>query len=144
MLTLHVATALLAVTGVGDTALLDFHAQWCGPCKQMAPAVDRLIADGQPVLKIDIDQQPELAQKYGVTAVPTFVMVVNGQEVARESGAVSAQRLQAMLAMKPAAAAPVTAPANARPATFPAHPAQRPMRDSLVYPELRQVRSSTV
>jgi thiol-disulfide isomerase/thioredoxin len=68
--------------------LLDFHAEWCGPCKQMRPAVEQLRDKGYPVRSIDIDASPELAERYGVGQVPTFVVVDRaGKELARNSGA---------------------------------------------------------
>jgi thioredoxin len=90
--------ALLAVAlSSGDTVLLDFYADWCGPCRQMDPVVHDLQAAGYPIRKINIDNERQLAAKFGVTGIPCFVLVVDGQEVKRLSGAQSRQELQKLL-----------------------------------------------
>jgi thiol-disulfide isomerase/thioredoxin len=67
--------------------LLDFHASWCGPCQQMRPAVQKLVERGYPVKSIDIDASRELAQRYNVTAVPTFIIIdARGEVLERTSG----------------------------------------------------------
>lgn len=68
--------------------VLDFTATWCGPCRQMRPAVEELTRKGYPVRPVDIDQSPELAEKYKVTGVPTFVVIdrASGRELGRTSG----------------------------------------------------------
>jgi thiol-disulfide isomerase/thioredoxin len=93
-----VVCALGASTAsANETVLLDFTASWCGPCRQMLPVVDRLAAEGLPVRKIDIDAQPELAKRFGVTGVPCFVMLSQGREVGREVGATSYETLRALV-----------------------------------------------
>ncbi len=96
---LHAVVACLAMTGAGQTELLDFTATWCGPCRQMAPMVDALAAQGNPIRKVDYDQNRELVVRYNVTAIPCFVMLVDGQEVDRAVGGVSQVRLQQMLSL---------------------------------------------
>ena len=79
---------ILAHEGV---ALVDFGATWCGPCKTMEPLVDELAKeyDGRARIgKVDIDTAGELAARYGVTAVPTFVVFRAGKVVEQFSGAV--------------------------------------------------------
>jgi thiol-disulfide isomerase/thioredoxin len=74
--------------------LLDFHAEWCGPCRQMRPAVEQLVERGYPIRSIDIDESPEMAERYGVSQVPTFVVVDrSGKELARNAGAQPAASL---------------------------------------------------
>jgi thiol-disulfide isomerase/thioredoxin len=92
--------ALIAATGTpsSDAAdlpvLLDFHAEWCGPCRQVRPAVEQLIRKGYPVKSIDIDKDVRVATKYGVDRVPTFVVIdAEGRELDRSSGPQSASAL---------------------------------------------------
>jgi len=76
-----------------ETVLLDFTAAWCGPCRQMQPTVDRLAASGVPVRKVDIDREPALAKRFGVTGVPCFVMISAGRETGRIVGGTSYDNL---------------------------------------------------
>ena len=86
-------------TAVADgTALIDFHASWCGPCKQIAPIVDELAAEyhdrGLKVGKVDIDQAQELAVRFGIMSVPTLLFFKDGQKVDEIRGAVGRQVLE--------------------------------------------------
>lgn len=65
--------------------LLYFTSSWCQPCKQLAPIMDE-VANEVPVRKVDIDNEPTLAQQYGVRSVPTIVLVENGNEKERLVG----------------------------------------------------------
>ena len=70
--------------------LIDFFAEWCGPCKMMAPVIDELARDyaGRlKVVKVDVDEAAETAAAFGVTAMPTFVVVKDGKETFRRIGA---------------------------------------------------------
>jgi len=86
MVSLKAAVAAVALCGGGQTVLYDFSAEWCGPCRAMAPKVDALAARGYPVRKVDIDQHPDLARRFRVGPIPCFVMVVDGREVDRQVG----------------------------------------------------------
>ena len=77
--------------------LVDFYADWCGPCKMMAPVVEQLaeeLADKAKVGKLNIDESMDIAGKYKVMNIPTFLVFKNGQEKARIVGAVSKNELQ--------------------------------------------------
>lgn len=93
-----VITLLAAALASAETVLLDFSADWCGPCQQMKPIVQQLAAAGHPVREVNVDRDRSLAAKYRVTSIPCFVMLVDGQEVDREVGGVSRSRLEQMLA----------------------------------------------
>jgi len=70
--------------------LIDFFAEWCGPCKMMAPVLDEVARDyaGKlKVVKVDVDESGEIAARFGVTAMPTFVVVKDGIETYRRIGA---------------------------------------------------------
>ena len=63
-----------------------FSAQWCGPCKMLGPLMEELNTEGYGVQKVDVDSNTELSQKYGIRNIPTVVLTVNGEEVARKVG----------------------------------------------------------
>jgi thioredoxin 1 len=71
--------------------LVDFGAEWCGPCKMIAPAVEQLSTELQgkaKVVTIDVDEQNEIAARYGIMSIPALVVFKGGQEVDRIVGAV--------------------------------------------------------
>ena len=81
------------------TVLVDFYATWCGPCKALAPRLEEVAAESPRarIVKVDIDDSPELAARYGVDSVPTLLVFKDGQLVAKQSGVASKARLKAML-----------------------------------------------
>ena len=92
--------ALLAAAGSPESdvksepVMLDFHAEWCGPCQRVRPAIQQLIRDGYPIEQIDIDHDPKLASRYHVQGVPTFIVLdASGRELDRTSGLQSAADL---------------------------------------------------
>lgn len=80
--------------------LVDFHAAWCGPCKMLAPIISELEnnRDDFYVGKIDIDDEPELARKYGIEAVPTLLLFQNGEIKNKSVGYLSKEALEKFLA----------------------------------------------
>lgn len=66
--------------------LVDFFAQWCGPCKMIAPSLENLASEGFKVVKVDIDVQEALKEEYDIMSVPTMVFLKDGKEVQREVG----------------------------------------------------------
>lgn len=76
--------------------LVDFYATWCGPCKAMAPVLDRFkqeMGEKVRVLKIDVDKNPAVAAKYGIRGVPTFILFKQGNIVWQRSGGMDLQTL---------------------------------------------------
>ena len=70
-----------------------FSASWCQPCQQFGPVMDRVAKQGIPVNKIDIDYTPDVTTKYNVKSIPTVILVENGQEVKRFTGARSFEQV---------------------------------------------------
>lgn len=80
--------------------LYDFFATWCGPCKIQTPIIDKLAAklgDAADVQKVDVDQHPELSNKYQISVVPTLIIEKDGKIVHRLEGVTDADRLEALL-----------------------------------------------
>ena len=80
--------------------LVDFFATWCGPCRMVAPVIDEIAAEkagSLAVYKVDIDQSPDLAGRYGVSSVPTLIAFENGQVKNQTLGAQPKQNILAML-----------------------------------------------
>lgn len=79
--------------------LVDFYATWCGPCRMLAPILDEIAAEREDikVVKIDVDQEPELAAQYKVVSIPSVFVIQNGEVVAQSLGAKPKSQLLAML-----------------------------------------------
>jgi thioredoxin 2 len=80
--------------------LVDFYADWCGPCKIVAPILDE-IAHGRAgallVLKLDTDRNPATTARFGVQGIPTLIAFAHGREVARQTGAAPRTQIEALL-----------------------------------------------
>lgn len=79
--------------------LVDFYASWCGPCKALAPTLEEVAVESPraKVVKVNIDDSPELAARYGVNSVPSLMVFKDGRLVARHEGVVGKTRLKTML-----------------------------------------------
>lgn len=81
----------------GETAvLIDFSAEWCQPCKMMPPILKQVssqLGDKVRILKIDVDKNPAIAQKWGIQSVPTMMIFRNGKQVFRQAGVLQAPQL---------------------------------------------------
>lgn len=87
MVSVQIAALVVALSGVGETVLLEFQAPWCAPCRTMDSTIAQIQQAGYPVRKINIDQDRTLAAKYHVESIPCFVLLVDGQESGRVLGA---------------------------------------------------------
>ncbi|MBQ2753468.1 MAG: thioredoxin [Firmicutes bacterium] len=79
--------------------LLDFWATWCGPCRMVSPVIDEIADERSDIKvgKINVDEQMELAAKYGVMSIPTLMVIKNGEVVNQSVGAVPKANILAML-----------------------------------------------
>jgi thioredoxin 1 len=81
-------------------ALVDFWAEWCGPCKMIAPLLDEAAkeySDKMSVVKLNVDESPNIAQKFGIRSIPTLMLFKDGAVQAQKLGAMSKSQLQEFL-----------------------------------------------
>ena len=91
---------LVVLTQSEKPVLVDFFATWCGPCKAMHPVLEELkgqIGEAARIVKIDVDQHEELAAKYRIQAVPTFIIFKKGEAVWRHSGVIKGSELKTVI-----------------------------------------------
>ena len=88
------------VKGSDKPVLLDFYADWCGPCRMVSPIVDEIARENPQYLvgKINVDQEPELAQRFGVFSIPTLTVIKNGNILSQSAGLKSKAEILSMLA----------------------------------------------
>jgi thioredoxin 2 len=89
------------IAGADVPVVVDFHADWCGPCKIMAPILDEFAHAHRGevlVVKLDTDRSPKTAEQFGIRGIPTLIVFRGGQEAARRTGVVSREELEDLLA----------------------------------------------
>jgi thioredoxin 1 len=80
--------------------LVDFSAEWCGPCKMLAPIlqeVKKKVGDSATIIKIDVDRNPALSETFQIQGVPTLILFKEGKVLWRQSGLLQANQIQAVL-----------------------------------------------
>jgi thioredoxin 1 len=79
--------------------LVDFWASWCGPCKMVSPMVDQIAEEHDDFIvgKVNVDEQPDIAQKYGIMSIPTLMVFKNGEVTNKQVGAVPKDRIVALV-----------------------------------------------
>ena len=81
---------------IKEKVLVDFYANWCGPCKMLSPILERTNSELE-VIKVDVDSFEDLARKYGVMSIPTLILFENGKEIKRNIGFISEEQLEKFL-----------------------------------------------
>lgn len=82
-----------------QTVLIDFWADWCGPCRMLSPIIDQVAADHSDVKigKVNVDEQPELAARFGVMSIPTLIVFRNGEKIEESVGLIPKEQIEALL-----------------------------------------------
>lgn len=79
---------------IKERVLVDFYADWCGPCKMLAPLLEKV--DNIDILKVNVDAFPDLAANYGIMSIPTLILFENGKEIKKEIGFKTLEEIKKM------------------------------------------------
>lgn len=79
-----------------DRVLVDFYANWCGPCKMLSTELEK-VSSSIKVIKVDVDEFEEIARKYGVMSIPTIILFENGKELKRNVGFIDNKNIEKFL-----------------------------------------------
>ena len=85
------------VLKASEPVVVDFWAEWCGPCRMIAPALEEIagsLGGKVKIVKLNVDESPKTAQKYGIMSIPTLMMFKNGELASRQVGAAPKQKLE--------------------------------------------------
>ena len=91
------ATFESEVLKASGPVVVDFWAEWCGPCRMIAPALEEIsgqLGDKVKIVKLNVDENPATAQKYGIMSIPTLMLFKNGELASRQVGAAPRQKLE--------------------------------------------------
>ena len=97
ILALNDSTFDETISGSEKPVLVDFWAEWCGPCKMIAPALEEisgLLGEKVKIVKLNVDENPQTAAKYGIQSIPTLMIFKGGQMSSRQIGAAPKQKLE--------------------------------------------------
>lgn len=96
----HLTDANFAKETEKGVTLVDFHANWCGPCRMLAPVLEQVASDVQGkavIAKVDIDSEQKTAAQFQITSVPTMILFKNGKEIKRLVGLRNAEAIKEMI-----------------------------------------------
>lgn len=83
---------------INNKVIVDFYADWCGPCKMLSPVLDKISDEENiDIVKINVDNDPELAKEYGIMSIPTIIVFENGEEKNKNIGLCSKQDIKDMI-----------------------------------------------
>ena len=78
-----------------STCIIDFYADWCGPCKMLAMEIEKVASEIDiDIVKVNVDEEEEIARKYGVMSIPTLILFENGQELKKTIGFMPKERIK--------------------------------------------------